>query len=302
MTDTGTIFNIQRFATHDGSGIRTTVFFKGCPLRCLWCANPESQSPIPQLMIRQVKCGGCGVCERVCPTNAIIRAEDGRVTFPDPELCSQCFACVDVCPSGALNIIGEIITAERVMDTVRRDAPFYKNTGGGVTFSGGEAMMQPDFLYALMARARAEGFHTALDTTGFGNAPEFDRILPLTDLVLFDIKLLDNQAHKAMTGVGTNLIRRNLEKITASVRTWFRVPVISGVNADPDSMDAVASLARELGVEKVSLLPFHDGGISKMAQIGMGTRGFKGEAPDRFQLEKLKGIVAGKGVKVAIGA
>ena len=301
MESLGTIFNIQRFSTHDGPGIRTTVFLKGCPLRCQWCANPESQSPIPQLMVRPVKCVGCGACERICPEDAIIMSPDGRVDYPDWEKCSQCFSCVGVCPSFALGITGEERSAQAVMETVKRDALFYRNTGGGVTFSGGEALMQPDFLYALMGSAKDAGIHIALDTTGFARRQHFERILPLADLVLFDVKLLDNDRHEELTGVGLNLIHENLKLVAGKTRTWFRIPIISGINDKEEHMDLIGSLARKLGVEKISLLPFHDGGIHKMAQVGMKENGFQGETPGLDHLKKLSHIVTDKGVKATIG-
>ena len=299
---TGTIFNIQRFSTHDGPGIRTTVFLKGCPLQCVWCSNPESQEKNPQLMSRDIKCTACGKCMAVCPERAI-HFEDGKTARSiDWELCTQCFQCIEVCLSNALTVIGEEVTVEHVLKVVERDAVFYKNSGGGVTFSGGECLGQPAFLESLMNGAREKGLHIALDTTGFIQPGVLENLIERTDLVLFDIKHLDAQRHRELTGVDNELILRNLRRVAASARTWIRIPLVSGINDSDDHIEQLSSLASELNVEKISFLPFHEGGVSKMAQIGMNRQPFFGTPPTDQKINHLLAIVKKNGLKASVGS
>ncbi|MBI9075027.1 MAG: glycyl-radical enzyme activating protein [Desulfatibacillum sp.] len=295
----GTVFNIQRFSTHDGPGIRTTVFLKGCPLRCLWCANPESQVLAPQLMTRDIKCTGCGACVEACSRGAIVLSVDhGRIIHRDQ--CDLCFECVDACLYKALSVAGELKTPESVMETVKRDEVFYRNSGGGVTFSGGEPLVQHDFLYEVLAACRQEGFHTALDTTGHAPPRVLEKILPLADLALFDIKHLDPAQHKILTGVDNKLILENARLAANITRTWFRLPLMGGVNDSEEEISRVAAMAREWGVEKISLLPFHQGGEPKWAQVGLKSPGFVGHTPDDEHVERLAQIIRDNGIVAGI--
>ncbi len=296
--DEGMIFNIQRFSIHDGPGIRTTVFMKGCPLRCYWCANPESQNFTPSLMTRDLKCFGCGQCVKACPSEAIIVAGEKKRRV-DWEKCNQCLLCVQSCLYQALNISGGSMKLDEVCDELWRDRAFYNNSAGGVTVSGGEPLEQSDFVAALLKRCREEGIHTTLDTTGFAHWEAFSQVLRFTDLVLYDIKHLDSVEHKKATGVDNSLILANLARAADCCPVWLRVPLIAGYNDSPQLLERIAALGKKTGVEKVSLLPYHEGGESKSAQMGKTQK--QAAAPGTERLEVLKKIVEGAGLKVSVG-
>lgn len=295
----GLVFNIQRFSVHDGPGIRTTVFLKGCPLSCRWCANPESQSPKPQLMVRDLKCHACGACAAVCPQKAI-RFDDGGKRYIDWQRCNQCLDCVHVCLFGALTAVGTQMTSEEVIEEVAKDRAFYRNSGGGVTFSGGEPLGQPDFLREVMATLKTDGFHISLDTTGFASSTTLEQILPLTDLVLLDIKHLDPLQHVKLTGVENHIILENARRITGRVQTWFRMPLMAGINDDTNHVLRVVALAKDLGVKKISLLPYHDGGIAKWPQIGKKRPAFEACAPGEKHLTVLTELICNSGIQAGV--
>jgi len=290
MARKGVVFNVQKFSTHDGPGIRTTVFLKGCSLNCWWCSNPESQFNDPQLMIRDVKCSGCGTCLAECPEGAIsFSKEKGRRI--DWRRCTHCLSCVDACLYGALTAMGQHMTAREVAEVVEKDRVFYENSGGGATLSGGEPLGQVLFLEELLLLLRDKGIHRALDTTGHAPTSVIDKIIPLVDLVLFDVKHLDSDRHKAGTGVGNELILKNLKTIAGRVKTWIRIPLIAGYNDSVEHMTRMAELGAELRIDKVSLLPFHEGGISKRAQIGMEEPDHAARPPADDHLETLLRIM-----------
>jgi len=300
MAKKGTVFNIQRFSIHDGPGIRTTVFTKGCPLRCHWCSNPESQEQRPQLIVRDIKCVGCGTCVEACPEKAIsLSADQGRRVHW--EKCSQCLVCVPACLYGALNVVGKEMTVKEVLDEVERDRLFYKNSGGGVTVSGGEAMAQYEFVRELLKASREAELHTALDTSGFAPFEYLDNLLPLLDLLMIDIKQLDPAKHLEFVGVDNELIMTNIRSIAPRVRTWFRLPLIEGFNDSPDEIRAMAEMARELGVEKISLLPYHEGGKSKAGQLGKKYLMDGARAPEESHIQKLMDIITRIGLPASIG-
>jgi pyruvate formate lyase activating enzyme len=296
----GIVFNIQRFSIHDGPGIRTTVFAKGCPLKCAWCSNPESQKLFPQLMVREVKCTRCGRCAEACPDNAIsLTEEHGRKINWD--LCSQCFKCTEVCIYESLGIIGKDMGIEEIVKEVEKDRIFYKNSGGGVTISGGEPLLQNKFVLNLIKAFKEKDINTALDTCGYVSEEVFREILPFVDLLLLDIKQLDSERHQKYTGVDNSLILTNALTFSKKVRTWFRIPLIKDFNDSPEDIRKIAEMASELGVEKISLLPYHEGGKSKSFQIGNMYSIPMAKAPDNDHIQRLKNIVSKIGVAVTIG-
>jgi len=297
----GLVFNIQRFSVHDGPGIRTTVFLKGCPLSCMWCSNPESQSFIPSLVVRDINCKGCGKCIQTCPTNAISMYEkEGRVI--DWKKCDQCLKCVDVCIYGSLNRCGQYMTEGEILHEVLKDSLFYKNSGGGVTVSGGEPLSQFKFLVKLLKILKENKFHVALDTSGYAPEKFFEQVGPFVDLVLFDIKQLDDEIHRQYTGVSNQIILSNARQVAKKVRTWFRVPLIESFNDSTDHNVRVAEIAKDIGIEKISFLPYHEGGISKCLQIGQDYLMLEAKSPSDEHIQKLRRIISETGISVSIGS
>lgn len=301
-TREGIVYNIQRFSIHDGPGIRTTVFLKGCPLDCFWCSNPESQQRDPQLMLREVKCSRCGECAKVCPLQNISFSDDRQIRSMSWESCQSCFQCVDACIYQALTVMGETKSVEEVMTIVESDRVFYKNSGGGVTFSGGEPLMQADYLKELMISAKEKGFHVTLDTTGLAPSAAFDKVRDFIDLVLFDIKHLNDREHRRYTGVSNKVVLENLGIISADTETWIRIPLINGINDDEAHIKDIADLAHDLGIKKISLLPYHEGGISKRQQIGMKKSKYEGRAPTDDHVKFLSSIIVSKGLEAGVGS
>lgn len=267
-TCTGIVFNIQKFSLHDGPGIRTTVFLKGCPLRCRWCSNPESQLPGPQIMHDSGKCMHCLHCVSICPSQAVT-CSGGTLRFSSGQ-CTGCMRCVRECPAHALQAEGERKTVAEVMKTVLQDMPFYEESGGGVTLSGGEFLTQPEFSRNLLLACKEEGIHTCCETTGYADPAVFRQMLPLLDTVLIDVKHWDTARHREGTGAGCELPLACLqEAIRAGKDVLPRIPVIPGFNSSPADAAEFASLLLENGVHRVQLLPFHQFGESKYRQLGM---------------------------------
>jgi pyruvate formate lyase activating enzyme len=296
----GLIFNIQKFSVHDGPGIRTTVFMKGCPLQCLWCSNPESQSFLPELMIRDINCKGCGACADVCPQRAIsITKKAGRRI--DRQKCDQCLLCVQSCIYGSLNQCGQYRTVKEVLDEVLQDKIFYKNSGGGVTISGGEPLSQSKFVGDLLASCKKDGLHTALETSGHASWKEMEKVLGFVDLILFDIKHLDSAKHQKTTGIKNNILLENLQKAAATNHIWLRVPLIDGFNDSTEHIKKIAALGRDIGAQKISLLAYHEGGKSKCEQLGVPYGFTAGKTPDEKHIHKLKKIIEKTGLAVSVG-
>ncbi|MCJ7434624.1 MAG: glycyl-radical enzyme activating protein [Anaerolineales bacterium] len=267
--EAGWVFNIQRYAVHDGPGIRTTVFLKGCPLHCLWCDNPESQPVEPQLVFWEDRCIHCGTCLAVCPLSAVLEDSQGRKQI-DPKLCDLCGLCVDQCYAGALEQLGRLRTVGEVLTIVEEDRPFYDESGGGMTLSGGEPLTQPQFTYGLLKGAKARGIQTAIETSGFAPWPVWKNLLPYLDLILYDLKETDPKQHEYFTGVSNELVLDNLRRLTkANKPVIVRRPVIPGYNDTPESIHALGRFVRELEtVSEIDLLPYHRLGQNKYKQLG----------------------------------
>jgi len=262
------IFDIQRYSINDGPGIRTTVFFKGCPLECLWCDNPESQSRLPQLFYFESLCTRCHRCVSACPNEAIsVGPEDSVLT--DREKCNTCGTCTVICPNEARMITGKLMSLDEVLDIVRQDTLFYRNSGGGVTASGGEASTQPAFLIEFFRRCREIGIHTTLDTTGHVQWKILKGILKNTDLVLFDIKHIDPGIHRELTGVDNSLILENARRITeGGWEIWMRFPLIPGCNDSERNIRDTGRFTLGLGLERIDILPYHRLGTGKYKRLG----------------------------------
>ncbi len=255
----GRIFNIQPMSTEDGPGIRTSVFFKGCPLRCVWCQNPEGLTRQIHLVHEPLRCIGCGSCVDNCPAGAIEAAEKGLTITSS---CQKCLSCVEICPAKAMRAIGEDITVEALKKKLLQDRPFYEHSGGGVTFTGGESLLQPEFLQAIMAEMNEEGVHTCIDTCGHVDEEVFQKVVPDASLVLFDLKIKDEQEHKNHTGVSNELILRNARWLGKSgIPVWVRVAVIPGYTDDISNIRGIAAFigAHMLpAVERIDLLGYND--------------------------------------------
>ena len=253
----GILFDVGRNSYVDGPGIRTTVFFKGCNLHCAWCHNPESQSPEPQMLFYRSRCTGCGRCREKCPQE-----------LKDCDLCGKCAL---YCPHDAREICGRRYTVEEVLREVEKDRAFYEASGGGVTFSGGECMLQIDFLEELLRECKKNGIHTAVDTAGQVPFERFERILPHTDLILYDVKCYDSEKHRKYTGVGNELILENLARLLSSgKKLWVRIPVIPSVNDSESEMFAIRRFFDVHGYpERIELLPYHAMGEHKYEALGM---------------------------------
>jgi pyruvate formate lyase activating enzyme len=261
----GTVFNIQRFSLHDGPGIRTTVFLKGCPLRCRWCQNPEGLTETPELMYSHERCTGCGTCAAVCPAHAI--------TMPNHKAtisarCNHCGACVQTCPVQALEMSGRNMPASAVVAELASDAVFYEESGGGITLSGGEPLAQPAFAMEILRQCKESGFHTAVDTSGYAEPDLLKAVRPFVDLFLYDIKLVDEEAHKLFTGVSNRLILDNLKTLCAAgSEVIVRYPLIPGINDDPETARAIGRQIAEYGIAKIQVLPYHTFGSGKRNRL-----------------------------------
>lgn len=265
----GNIFNIQKFSINDGPGIRTTVFFKGCNLRCIWCHNPESWSPKKQILFAPNKCISCGKCFEVCPVNAHQMINGERVFLRD--LCQGCGKCAETCYAEALTLSGKSMSVEEVMEEVIKDKPFYDNSGGGVTFSGGECMLQIEFLKKLLIECKKLGLNTAIDTSGDVPWEYLKAIIEYVDIFLYDIKVFDEEKHKEVVGISNKRIIENLKKLgKENTHIFIRTPIIPGVNNTKEEMENIALLLKNINnIDLIELLPFHHLGKNKYENMGL---------------------------------
>jgi pyruvate formate lyase activating enzyme len=295
---TGTVFDIRRYSIHDGPGIRATVFLKGCGLSCLWCHNPESQAAGPDLILRENRCIKCGACVLACPNGAIAWTVDGPVT--DRAKCRGAGTCATVCFAEARSLAGRTMTVEQVMEVVERDRPFYEESGGGLTLSGGEPLLQPVFSAALLRAAKAAGIHTALDTCGHASWRTLDRLRHDVDLFLYDLKLMDEERHRLFTGAPNRRILANLRALAErGHRIVLRVPVVPGINDDPENLDAVRRFAAGLPhLAGLDLLPYHRIGVDKYARVGRSYALPDTPAPPRERIVAVAQALAAAGLPV----
>ena len=268
----GVVSNIQKYSIQDGPGIRTTVFLKGCPLDCWWCHNPEGRSPKPEIVVLETRCIRCGECVKVCPH--LSSAASAEPPLQGGTECEVCGACVEACPTGGRQAVGIRMSVDEVLDGIMKDRIFYDDSKGGVTFSGGEPLMQPRFLAALLEECRLKGIHTAIDTCGYAPKEILMAVAPLADLFLYDLKLMDEARHLEYTGVSNKLILENLQWLgQAHDKIWIRVPIIPGVNDGEGQLEALARFASSIpGVKQVNLLPYHTTGVPKFRRLGQAYR------------------------------
>jgi pyruvate formate lyase activating enzyme len=297
----GIVFDIKKFSLHDGPGIRTTVFLKGCGLRCWWCHNPESQQPRPELLLRTELCIRCGACVEECPQAAI--QPDGDQFITDREVCARCGTCVAFCAADAREIAGREMTVDDVMAEVLHDVIFYDQSGGGVTFSGGEPLLQGDFLFDLLRVCKDYDLHTIVDTCGYASADTLDRVRPYVDLFLYDIKVMDDARHREVTGVSNALILDNLRRLADHQHpVVMRLPIIPHISDDEDNVRQVGMLASRMpNVERVDLLAYHKLGKDKYERLGRLNPMPETAEPSEDTLVEIKHLLETFGLNVTIG-
>jgi pyruvate formate lyase activating enzyme len=297
----GKVFDIQKFSIHDGPGIRTTVFLKGCPLNCWWCHNPESQDLDMEMMFHAKRCIRCGACQSACTHGAI--SQNGDFVSTDEEACTLCGACVEACYAEAREIVGQEMTVAQVMAEIERDITFYDESGGGVTFSGGEPLLQRDFLGSLLMACKDREIHTTLDTCGFAAWETLDRIREFVDLFLYDIKLMDGAKHQEFTGAPNDLILKNLQMLSEQGHNVvLRLPIIPGVNDDEMNIRRTGEFVTNLlSLNQVDILPYHHTGTDKYSRLKRAYELSEIRPPSNDDVAKIAQILRGYGLQVRIG-
>lgn len=295
----GLIFNIQRYSIHDGPGIRTLVFMKGCPLRCVWCDNPESHEKYPEVIVYPDKCISCGKCLESCPVGAV--TEENLL---NRELCTGCGKCVDICPAGARKLIGKYLEVKEVLKEVKKDSAFYKNSGGGIAVGGGEPGLQAVFLEEFFKECRALGIDIVLETCGYCKFEDLRRILKFVSLIYYDIKLMDEKEHQKFTGVSNQLILENARKISSELKIPMivRIPIVPGLNDSEENIKATAEFVTTLdSVKEIQLLPYHALGAYKYGQLGREYTLSEVKPPSEEEMQRLKRIIESYSVECRVG-
>jgi pyruvate formate lyase activating enzyme len=298
----GTLFDIKRYAIHDGPGIRTTLFFKGCPLRCWWCHNPEGIASEPELILKPNRClDDCDLCLADCPEKALSKP-DGRIRV-DRDRCRVLGRCAEACPTEALEVVGKTRTVDEVMREVRKDRIFYERSGGGVTFSGGEPLQQIEFLAALLEECRKDNLHTVVDTSGHAPYERLEGIRDAVDLFFYDLKHMDPAKHREMTGVSNEVILDNLRRLAETdSRIQIRVPVVTGVNDNIDHTRRMAEFLASLpGIRDISLLPYHSMGSQKYKNLDVSCPNPDAEPPSEDTMAGMRAALEDRGFRVRVG-
>ncbi len=294
------ITNIQKFSIHDGDGIRTTVFFKGCPLKCEWCHNPETQRFEKEMQVDREKCTGCGTCQAVCPNGAVHMTEDHQPVW-DPKACTFCGKCENFCPAGVREIVGREYTVKELTKEILKDQMFYEESGGGVTFSGGEVMaMDMDFILAMAKELKRQDVSLTIDTCGYVPYERFEQILPYVDTFLYDVKVMDPELHKKYIGTDNQRILDNLVQLARDgARIYIRIPTVKEVNGNEQNMKETIAFLQEHDIHpaQINLLPYHDTGSGKYKKLDMEYKGTDLHAPDKEEMEALASIFINAGFK-----
>jgi pyruvate formate lyase activating enzyme len=296
----GVIFDVKKFAIDDGPGIRTTIFFKGCLLHCWWCHNPEGQLPTPELMYRRTRCDSCAECVRICPEKAIAYSHK-RISI-DRDHCSLCGKCCQECPTGALALAGKQMRLRDVLREIDKDSIFYDESEGGVTASGGEPLLQLDFLNALLKECRDRNIRTAVDTCGYASPGAIDKISDKVDLFLFDIKTMNEKKHIKYTGVSNRPILENLKRLAANgSNIQVRFPIIPGINDDKENVTETAEFVASCRIKNISLLPYHRAGTEKYKSLNRTYKLKRTQTPSHQDLNLIEEELEALGLKVRIG-
>ncbi len=298
----GLIFDVKKYSINDGPGIRVTIFFKGCPLHCAWCHNPESISSRIQKMYNAGKCIGCNACVDVCPEKACKLTPNGIVT--DPERCTSCGACADICPTKATEMSGRVVTVDEIMAIAEKERVFFEQSGGGVTISGGEPLLQSDFLVELLDELGARSIHRAVDTTGFAKTEILLKVAERTDLFLYDLKMMDSQRHKKWAGVENGQILKNLQLLAETgAAINIRIPLVKSVNDDDVNIEQTAAFVASLAGEKkqVNLLPYHNIAANKYLKLGETYDSSDMAEPSEKELTHVVAIFADFGLEAIVG-
>lgn len=298
----GLIYGLQRFAIHDGPGIRTLVYMKGCPLACLWCSSPHTQKMGLEVLHNEVNCKRCGRCIEACQLGLITRSEESGIDI-DRALCTSCGDCVEACPNQAMELMGKYMTVDELFREVDKDSPFYRRSNGGVTVGGGEPAMQHEFVTAFLKKCKQHYIHTAIETCGYTKTEIFEKLLEHLDLVYIDVKYMDPRVHKEITGVSNALILENVKRACATHPVIIRIPTVPGISDSDDNILDTVRFAKKLGKNllRIELLPYHKFGTQTYSRIGREYQLKDVEPPGEDHMKRLGEIIESCGVKVQIG-